>query len=199
LSHRDFWLFPLLALVAILGCDAQNNDFRYAMKLIHAGDVASGARVLMTLATTGHAPSQFRLGLLYQQGLGVGREPSKAVHWFEQAASQGEVGAQYKLAEAYLRGDGVHISPEKGFQWLLRLAELGFAPAQFQVAKAYAKGEGVAKDNQLSFVWLERAAIGGDQEAAQRLALAYSRGDLGLPQDLHQAEAWEQKAKPPQF
>ncbi len=199
MSGNRFWFLPLLALFTILGCDTRHNDFRYAMSLIHAGDVASGARVLVTLAKTGHAPSQFRLGLLYQLGKGVAREPRKAIYWFEQAASQGDVGAQYMLAEAYLRGDGVPISPERGFQWFSRLGELGFAPAQFQVAKAYAKGQGVAQDNQLSFVWLERAANGGHHEAAQRLALAYAKGDLGLPQDPQQAEAWEQKAKPPRF
>jgi uncharacterized protein len=200
LSGRRLRLLPpLVALFAIPGCDSRHNDFRYAMSLIHAGDVTSGAKVLMTLAKTGHAPSQLRLGLLYQSGQGAAREPSKAAYWFAQAASQGDVGAQYKLAEAYLRGDGVPVSPEKGFQGFLRLAELGFAPAQYQIAQAYAKGQGVARDDRLSVVWLERAAHGGHHEAAQRLALAYSQGSLGLAKDPRQAEAWQQKTQPPRF
>ncbi|MBP8290689.1 MAG: sel1 repeat family protein [Chromatiaceae bacterium] len=188
-----------LALAALLGCDTQHSDYRYAMHLVLSGNAATGARMLHTLASIGHAPAQLRLGLLYQQGHGVPQDPRRAAHWFERAARQDDVGGQYLLAAAYQRGEGVPVSPEKAFEWFHRLAERGYAPAQFQVSRAYGKGEGVERDERLAVQWLERAANGEHHEAAKRLALAYRQGLMGLPEDPRQAEAWEHKTQLPRF
>ncbi len=200
MSRLGIRLLFLLAISApLLGCDARNDQYRYAMKLVLSGTSASGARMLSGLATSGHAPSQFRLGLLYKLGKGVPRDLTRAAYWFDQAARQDDLGGQYELAEAYLRGDGVPASPSNAFSWFHRLAERGFAPAQYQVAQAYAKGRGIARDDRQSVIWLERAAKGGHHEAARQLALAYRNGLLGLPRDPEQATAWEQTTQPPRF
>lgn len=192
-------LAAVLALTALLGCDAQHSQYRYAMHLILSGNAATGARMLHTLASIGHAPAQLRLGLLYQQGWGVPQDPRRAAHWFEQAARQDDIGGQYLLALAYQRGEGVPISPEKAFGWFHRLAEDGYAPAQFQVSRAYGMGEGIERDERLAVHWLERAANSGHHKAAKGLALAYRQGLMGLPEDPRQAEAWERKTQPPRF
>ena len=196
---RPRWWGLLALLLVLAGCDTQHSQYRYAMSLLMTGNAATGARMLATLARTGHGPAQLRLGLLFQQGLGVPRSPRQAAQWFEQAALQGEVGGQYLLAQAYQRGDGVPASPEKALEWFRRLAERGYAPAQYQVALAYAAGQGVARDEAQALGWFERAAMGGYHDAAKRLAQAYRQGELGLAKDPQQAEFWDQKTQPPRF
>lgn len=193
------WWGPLILALALPGCDVQHSQYRYAMSLILTGNTATGARMLATLAQTGHAPAQLRLGLLFQQGLGVPRSPRQAAQWFAQASQQGDVGGQYLLALAYQSGEGVPASPAAALAGFRRLAERGYAPAQYQVALAYAAGEGVERDEEQAVHWFERAANGGHPQAAKRLAQAYRQGELGLGVDTRQAEVWEQKSQPPRF
>ncbi|MFZ1828024.1 MAG: tetratricopeptide repeat protein, partial [Candidatus Competibacteraceae bacterium] len=144
MSYR--WSCVLL-LLSLLGCDPQQDQYRQAMQRLWRGDQATGARMLKALAENGHAPSQFRLGLLYRLGQGVPRQPHQAVYWFDKAARQDDVGGQYWLAEAYRRGEGAPAAPELAFQAFHRLAERGYAPAQHQIALAYAEGRGVARND----------------------------------------------------
>lgn len=186
-------------LLLLIGCDPQQSQYHNAMQHFLHGDQVTGARMLAALAENGYAPAQFRLGLLYQTGAGVSRNPHRAVYWFDKAARQGEVGGLYWLAEAYRRGDGVPVTPELAFQWFYRLAEHGYAPAQYQIALAYAEGQGVTRDHQAAVSWLERAATGGHLDSVRWLTRSYQKGELGLPPDPQKAAQWEQKTRPARF
>jgi hypothetical protein len=50
------------------------------------------------LAMKGNADSQYRIGEMYEQGLGTKRDPSMAFLWFNKAAIQGNPRAKEKLA-----------------------------------------------------------------------------------------------------
>ena len=189
----------LLGVLFLLGCDPQQRQYRVAMQQLFNQDYRAAALTLGSLAENGHAPAQFRLGMLYRLGLGVPRNPRRAIYWFEKAARQDDVGGQYWLAESFRRGEGVPVSPELAFEWFHRLAERGYAPAQYQVALAYAEGRGVAQDNSAAVAWLQRASAGGYPDAARRLARAYRHGELGLSHDPKQAADWERKTQPAQF
>lgn len=186
-------------LLALLGCDPRQDQYRGAMQRLFQGDHQGAALALSALAENGHAPSQFRLGTLYRLGLGVPRNARLAVYWFDKAARQDDVGGQYWLAESYRRGEGVPVAPELAFDWFHRLAERGYAPAQYQVALAYAEGRGGVRDEAAAIVWLQRASAGGYTDAARRLAQAYRNGELGLPRDPEQAAVWERKTQPARF
>lgn len=189
----------LCGALLLAGCDSQQARYREAMQQLFHRDYRAGATTLASLAENGHAPSQFRLGVLYRLGLGVPRNARLASYWFEKAARGGDVGGQYWLAEVYRRGEGVPASPELAFEWFERLAGRGYAPAQYQVALAYAEGRGVTRDDLTAIAWLRRAGIGGHQDAARRLAQAYRNGELGLPPDPRQAAEWESKTRPARF
>lgn len=193
---RCLLLFSTLLLAA---CDPQQEQYRLAMQQLFQRNYQAGATALAALAENGHAPSQFRLGILYRSGVGVPRNFRLANYWFEKAAQQQDIGGQYWLAESYRRGEGVPDSPELAFQWFQRLAERGYAPAQYQVGLAFANGQGIARDDQSAIIWLQRAVAGGHPDAANRLAQAYRNGELGLPQDAAQAAVWEAKIQPMRF
>ena len=189
----------LLGVLLLLGCDAQQNQYRHALGQLFQRDYRAGAMTLAVLAENGYAPAQFRLGVLYQRGLGVPRNPRAAVYWFEKAARQDEIGGQYWLAEAYRQGNGAPQEPTLAFFWFKRLAERGYAPAQYQVALAYAEGRGTSRDAQAAVTWLQRASAGGYLDATRRLAQAYRNGELDLPRDPQQAAEWERKTQPARF
>jgi len=189
----------LLGVLLLLGCDPQQSQYRVAMQQLFHHDYRAAALTLGALAENGHAPAQFRLGMLYRLGLGVPRNPRRAVYWFDKAARQDDVGGQYWLAESFRRGAGVPVSPELAFEWFHRLAERGYAPAQYQVALAYADGRGIARDESAAAHWLRRASAGGYPDAARRLARAYRHGELGLSPDPQQAAEWERKTQPARF
>jgi TPR repeat protein len=192
---------PLILCGALLlaGCDPQQAQYRLAMQQLFQRDYRAGAATLASLAENGHAPSQFRLGMLYRLGLGVPRNPRLASYWFEKAARRDDVGGQYWLAESYRRGEGVPTSPELAFEWFHHLAEQGYVPAQYQVALAYTEGRGITRDDSAAVVWLQRAGGSGHPDAARRLARAYRNGELGLPRDPQQAAEWEGKTQPARF
>jgi ankyrin repeat protein len=54
-------------------------------------------KLLTTLAKSGDARAQFKLGSMYRVGLGVESDPQKAKFWFAKAAAQGHAAAQSVL------------------------------------------------------------------------------------------------------
>jgi localization factor PodJL len=61
-------------------------------------DEAAAFRWFRQAAELGVADSQYNLGVLYQQGRGVGANPSEAMFWFHVAARQGDEDAGARAA-----------------------------------------------------------------------------------------------------
>ena len=80
-------------------------------------------------AAEGHAEAQYRLGLLYQEGLGTSdrqRNPRAAVQCFQRAAHQGFAEAQHHLGLLFYHGQGVprDLVRARGF-WRRAAAQVG--------------------------------------------------------------------------
>jgi uncharacterized protein len=60
-------------------------------------DLAQGVHWLRKAAEQGGSGSQRLLGIAYEQGLGVGRDPVESAKWFEKSAKQGDVISQRML------------------------------------------------------------------------------------------------------
>lgn len=80
---------------------------------------------LRDVADRGDVYSQFRLGQLYYEGTGVGRDDQEAAKWFLKAAGHDHAEAQYILASMYEKGSGVKKSDEEAFHWYLQAAGQG--------------------------------------------------------------------------
>ena len=64
-----------------------------------------------------HADAQFTLGLMYVNGLGVLKDDTEAVRWFQLAADQGHAFAQSLLGGMYIEGRGVLKDPVFAYRW----------------------------------------------------------------------------------
>ena len=81
-------------------------------------------------AAQGEEASQTRLGMMYNDGLGVERDLERAVQWWQQAARQGNRAAQYLLGVAHHKGAGTNKD---------RLAAIRFLRASAAQGGTYAE------------------------------------------------------------
>ncbi len=87
--------------------------------------------LLTPLAERGHDTSQYIVGLMYVQGLGVDLNYDMAFKWFKLAAEQGETQAQTHLGLMYYNVDGLTRDYESAIKWFRLAAENGNSRAQF--------------------------------------------------------------------
>lgn len=81
-----------------------------------------------TAAKAGHAQSAYRVSVCYEMGHedggGTKRDASKAVHWYQRAATLGDTPAMYKLGVIQLKGLlGQQRNPREALKWLKRAAD----------------------------------------------------------------------------
>ena len=72
-----------------------------------AGAQAPDPKLVESLAKAGHAPAQFNLGVMYDNGRGVPQDHKEAVRWSRLAAAQGYANAQSNLGAMYANGASV--------------------------------------------------------------------------------------------
>jgi TPR repeat protein len=124
------------------------------------------------------------LGILFELGLYVPQNWTKATTWLERAGAQGDPEAQYRLGEFYKYGIisregfsgwmialGFWHDPTSGSYWYEKAAEQGHVLAQYNIGTLYAglptfKGaEHLPKDVAKARFWLQKAMDNGYKEA----------------------------------
>lgn len=118
-------------------------------------------------AAAGDADAQLALGLRYQQGDGVIKNPAEAARWFALAAKQGLPEAQYRYGLALLEGRGVVQDYQAAFAWIKKTAERGYAPAQLTLGELYRFGTGTEVDKARAYLWFNLAAAQGLDDAVK--------------------------------
>jgi len=70
-------------------------------------------------AKKGHTKSQFELGQLYEEGIGVEQDREKALQLYKIAAEKGHVGSQMRLAAAYFLMLGTQRNLVDSYTWVV--------------------------------------------------------------------------------
>ncbi len=180
-------------LIGILSAAPAEASFEDGVRAYLAQDYAAALDVWRPLAEEGHAPAQFGMGLSYENGRGVERDPTQAAVWYHKAAEQGLADAQFNLGNLYLNASGVPKDPVEAVRWFRRAAEQGMPHAQVNLGYSYETGSGVAKDPVKAVSWYRKAAQQNFPQAQYYLGAAYERGS-GLKADLPLAAAWYKRA-----
>ena len=97
-------------------------------------------------AEQGDPDAQYNLGLLYQAGGAVDKDPREAAALFQLAVEQGHVRAHLSLGACYLDGVGVERDLPRALQLFAVPAARGEAEAQYNLAVLYHRGHGTARD-----------------------------------------------------
>ncbi|MCM1261549.1 MAG: sel1 repeat family protein [Butyrivibrio sp.] len=80
---------------------------------------------MKSYAEQGYAEAQYYLGLMYDDGKGVERNPAQAAEWYRKAAEQGIAAAQSNLGAMYETGDGVQTDYALAKKWYSLAAKQG--------------------------------------------------------------------------
>jgi TPR repeat protein len=127
-------------------------------------------------ANAGNQPAQRNLGTMYDQGLGIGKDPAQAAAWYRKAGEAGNRDASFQLATMYENGRGVPQDPKQALDWYRKAALLGDVDSQVKLGRAYMDGKMVNADDGEAAAWFQRAADQGNFYALNRLGAMYIDG-----------------------
>lgn len=96
-----------------------------ANKAVQQGNDKLALDLYSRLAEKGDFAAAYRLGDMYQYGVGVNADASKAVKWLTKAAAAGNVNASRQLGLLYLDGEITVQDFAKARKWLRRAADAG--------------------------------------------------------------------------
>lgn len=133
------------------------------------GEYAIASHLYFFAARGGNLEATFRLGRLYEEGLGVPKSPEEARRRYGIAADAGFAEAALRLGILCAEGRGGAVDVEKAILYFTRLAEEGNADAAFRLGEIYREGKLVAADL-LSAIRYYNSAMASGHEGA-RLAM----------------------------
>ncbi len=190
MRHLFRFLFATALVIGAVPTRANYADARAALEL---GDYQTAYAEFLKLAQAGDPNAQTALGLLYDEGRGVPKDPHAAVTWYQKAAESGNPQAQLNLGLHYERAEGVEQDYGVAVRWYRKAAEQGYAPAEVALGNMYFRGLGLPEDKSKANVWFKRAAEQGSASAQQNLANALYFGQ-GTETDYAEAFKLYQKA-----
>ena len=114
-----------LCILLALAAHSVHADFAAGLRAYESKDYATALKEWLPMAEAGDAPSQFNVGLMYLDGVGVPQSDEKAVLWFRRAADQGYAKAQGNLGALYATGRGVRRDYVGAHVWLNLCAASG--------------------------------------------------------------------------
>lgn len=135
----------------------------------------------------------FRIGRMYEKGLGVAQDGNKALEYYLKASEWNYVDALYNIGCMYGNGDLIPEDYKKSFEYHLKASELGDADATYVVGELYKYGLGVDENESKACEYLFKASEMGNAEAIYQIGTMYEEGD-GFPQDAAKAFNYYQKA-----
>ena len=169
-------------------------------------DYARAYRLFLRAAKKGHAESQFRLGSLYNSGVGVpyrfqrgfgAQLPNRteAAKWYQQAAEGGHAEAAFYLGNLHAEGSlDLRRNFRKAADWFSKAAGMGHTGAMNNLGYLYDEGLGVKQNRETALGHYKKAAEAGHAGAQLNLSAFYSAGIGGVARDLNRALEWAEKA-----
>jgi TPR repeat protein len=151
-------------------------------------------KYLLLAAKKNHVPAMFKIGLNYDQGIGVQLNPLTALDWYRKSE---KVSRNNKLNNLTFTTQPNFDTNPKPFNTILtsieKSANQGDAEAQFQLARIYDLGQEVTYSIEQAFKWYKTAAENNHHHSQFILGYLYCRG-LGTNKDKITANYWLKKS-----
>lgn len=174
----------------MLGADQGHLDSITSLRALRNKAYAVDFDRLLPLAEAGNTQAQNDVGLMYEYGRGVDRDPAKAYYWYQQAAAQDDVAGWHNLGRSYNFGIGTEQNFERAEALYLQAVERGHTAALFYLGTLYATDHGSDtsySSDIIAYAWLKTAADTGDKTArpiAERLLLKLTDEEIEIAKDL---------------
>lgn len=148
-----------LALVVLtVAAPSAAQNFYKGMEAYKQADYGTALREWEPLAVRGDQIAQYNLGVLYDGGLGVPADKSRARLWYRKSAEQGFAQAQNNLGRMFYLGDDVPPDYARAVAYFRPAAAQGIAFSHFFLGMIYAGGgPGVKADPIQAYKWLSIA------------------------------------------
>lgn len=168
IAKIDDHVFPEVP--APIEVKSRNEDrFELAYRAYTEGRFRLAALLFALAAKDGYPRARNYLGLCYERGEGVEKDPSAAFTWYELAAEGGYDMAYLNLGDCYRDGRGTEKNDSRAFACYLTAAQNGFARAQYVVGNCYFDASLVDRNIPEAMRWYEKAALQGDADAIERV------------------------------
>lgn len=196
---RDYFLFPALCFLSLLACngiwcnDAWAASYEEGKQAYLAKDYETALAILKPLADSGDYQAQVTLGIMYDFGHGVSKDPTEAIKWYIKAAEQGIPVVQHDVGVKYFEGQGVDQDYLKAAYWWEQSANAGLADSQFNLGLLYYRGIGFEINYQKASSLFTSAAEQKHPHAQYSLAVMYAFGQ-GFDKDYEKALQWFRKS-----
>lgn len=167
------WSFPLSA----------DTGFRVLTSADRSGSMEMGTEKFLTQlkrAEKGNAEAQFKIGLMYVDGDGVGKNEEASTAWFRLGALAGDKAAQFNYGLHLELGIGTQKNQHEAVRWYNKAADQGHAKAQLNLGLCYQFGNGVPQSYEEAEKWLIKSASGGSAEGMFNLAVLYGDEAAGM-------------------
>ena len=105
------------------------GGFNEGLEAARNGNYDTAMKEWKPLAEQGDANSQYHLGVLYHNGLGVPQDYKQAMNWYRKAAQQGLAAAQYNLGVIYHNCNSEAQNYVQAYMWFSIAIENGAAGA----------------------------------------------------------------------
>ncbi len=184
---RLFW--SILLTLSLCACASRPPTVAEGLSFYDDGDVVRALSVLTSLADNGDSHAQQVLGVMYENGQGVNKNPQQAFKWYMLSAEAGNASAQYHLARLYEAGSGVSRSAEQALKWFALAGANGHPSAQYQLGLIDLNGTGHPSEPQSAAKWFALAAAQGDPQAQYQLGDMLSKG-LGTARNVTLGYMW---------
>lgn len=123
--------------------------FHEGVAAYEVGNFPLAVKEFRASAEKGDVESQFNIGLMYEQGIGVGKDEKAAYAWYRKSAEQGNSNAQYNLAVLYENGRGCDVDFTQAHRWYRKAVLQGDGLAIGNLGMLYVRGQGV-KENKVA-------------------------------------------------
>ena len=160
----------------------ENANFEAGIAAIEVNDMPLAYQSFLAAAKEGHIDSQFNVGVMYEQGIGIAKNDKEAVFWYEKAAAQGSSAAQYNLGVLYENGRGTAVDFAKANDQYRKASVQGDALAVGNLGMLYIRGDGV-KENKVAGIALLLQSVAMDP-SPQNNAKQNITGTAGLTADM---------------
>ena len=140
---------------------APPNQMAQAEKDVKAGDYQAAVVLLDSLTKKNDPLAEYWIAHMSELGLGVPRDPAKAIELYKKAAAQEVAPAELRLGEMYLHGNLVLPDFAQAKSYLEKAAYHGEPRAAMLLGQMYHDGIGVPADQTEAYAWSEVATLEG--------------------------------------
>jgi TPR repeat protein len=140
---------------------APKSQLAQAEDEFQSGDNQGAVKLFDALADKNNPTAQYWLAHMTELGLGMPRDPAKAIGLYKKAAEQNVEPAELRLGEMYLDGNLVPPDFAQAKIYLEKSAYQGNPRAAMLLGQMYRVGIGMTADPGAAYAWSEVATLEG--------------------------------------